>query len=296
MSKVLVSRQLGNPTHASLSPSFSKAEPNMGASSSQPGREETAALQELLSSSDALPHRQLYLGKNVSCLDRYNICEATSGRPVYLVRSDLSAAREQKGKRKTTSIYLASEGNDEDGLGEVVGISAIESSSDRWQIEVTLDGTNVSCNVQSLSGRGRTTMSMTFGNEASSGTGEAQTLWSLQGDKVSLIGELPIASSYAPFQSRQSAVITASDGRLIAHIERHSRNKGQHFHNPHAYLLTTASQADDIFVVIFCICLDKVENKSREKGYAREVRRARSKGVKGMSGYHDADGLGSACF
>lgn len=101
---------------------------------------------------------------------------------------------------------------------------------------------------------------------------------------------------------RQSAIIKTSlsdnsNSSYIAHLERRSRNIGKRFENPHAYNLTIAPGVDVALLVAICICLDKYENRKREKIYRREFKRGSTNiQAGGMTGSMDMGGFGSACF
>lgn len=233
---------------------------------------------------------QLSLGKHASCLDKYNVTDLQSRKAVFSVQSDLSAA---KGRVKTTELF--------DAVGESTSRSILSVSTlgeKTWQINT---GTTkvASCRVKRTNS-GRTSMSITFNDVVDNEGG--QVMWLLVGDKVRSI--IVRAAFYSQLKlmvkKRQSVVVTtsSSDDTCIARLERKSRNIGKKFTNPHAYNLTIASGVDVAFLVAICICLDKYENRSREKSYRREFQKRGPTNIQtgGMSGSMDVGGFGSACF
>lgn len=86
-------------------------------------------------------------------------------------------------------------------------------------------------------------------------------------------------------------MISTSEGQPVAHVERHSRNRGKRFKNPHAYVVTVAAGADVALLVAVCVCLDESENTGgRIRGREHRTRAG------GTSGSIDTAGFGSACF
>lgn len=113
----------------------------------------------------------LSLGKHASCLDKYNVIDIQSGKPVFSVQSDLSA-KGDRGKR--TQLFDATS----ETMKSILSVSSFGASS--WQISTeTIKETM--CRIKETSTR-RTSMEITFkdmvGNEG------RQVVWLLKGDKV----------------------------------------------------------------------------------------------------------------
>lgn len=148
----------------------------MGNSSSQPGKVEQAARLKTLNHSA----QRLYFGKQTSCLDQYSICDTASGQPLFIVKSDLIAAK-RRGKR-TTYIHEANSQKSGGSFKEIASVTAIDSSSCKWRISLAIGQI---CDVKVGSINRKTWMKMTFKSQSSEDITNPQRTWTLTGDKVS---------------------------------------------------------------------------------------------------------------